>query len=212
MPRMRVAALTREDIIAAAKRLRGSRPAKWTVLVEGRELPVRPLVLEAAGVLPNDPTNSHQAVAILKDFGFDVRYQGKNISPPTEAEPASIDELIRSLHGRFKREPGEPSAVEELQRDRRMEDAYLGKKTMGTYAPLYAWLIGQPANINNIPATFGQIEAVLGRPLPPTAREKPQWWENNPAQHSHACAWLEAGFLTEQVNIPSESLTFRRQN
>src|SRR6266581_8793930 len=74
MPSARVSALTREDITAAAKRLRGSRPAKWTVIVEGRELPARPLILEAAGVPPNDPTNSHQAVKILRRLGFETRY------------------------------------------------------------------------------------------------------------------------------------------
>jgi hypothetical protein len=46
---------------------------KWIVIVDGRELPARPLVLPAAGVPPNDPTNSHQAVAILQDRGFDLR-------------------------------------------------------------------------------------------------------------------------------------------
>jgi len=39
-----------------------------------RELPARPLVLEAAGVPPNDPTNSHQAVEILRRLGFETRY------------------------------------------------------------------------------------------------------------------------------------------
>ncbi len=212
MPSPSVSALTKDDIRAAAKRLRGSRPAKWTVIIDGHELPARPLVLEAAGVPPNDPTNSHQAVAILQDFGFAVRYQGKNTSPQTEAEPVAMDELIRSLHGRFLRQPGEPSAVEKLQHERRIEDVPLESKTVGIYAPLHAWLIGQPANMNNIPATFEQIEAILGRRLPAIARRKHQWWENNSTQHSHAGAWLEAGFLTEHVNIPNETLTFRRQN
>jgi hypothetical protein len=83
---------------------------------------------------------------------------------------------------------------------------------MGAYAPLHAWLVGQPANVNHILTTFEQIEGILGFPLPPTARRRPQWWENNPNQHSHARAWLDAGFLTEQVNVPNESLTFRRVN
>jgi hypothetical protein len=48
---------------------------KWTVLVGGKELPARPLVLEAAGVPPNDPTNSHQAVEILRRLGFETRYR-----------------------------------------------------------------------------------------------------------------------------------------
>ena len=49
---------------------------KWTVVVENRELPARPLVLQAAGVRPNDTTNSHQAIAILESLGFDTRYEG----------------------------------------------------------------------------------------------------------------------------------------
>ena len=67
--------LTREEIVRVATHFRWVRKgAKWTVIVGGRELPARPLVLEAAGVAPNDPTNSHQAVEILKRLGFETRY------------------------------------------------------------------------------------------------------------------------------------------
>ena len=119
MPSARVSALTREDITAAAKRLHGSRPTKWTAIIEGRELPARPLVLEAARVPPNDPTNSHQAVAILKDFGFAIRYQGQNVPDDhAQAEPSAVNELIRSLRGRYK---DTPSMVEDLERERRVE-------------------------------------------------------------------------------------------
>jgi hypothetical protein len=63
------------EIIRAAGVFRPARKAsKWTVIVENRELPARPLVLKAAGVAPNDPTNSHQAVAILERLGFETRY------------------------------------------------------------------------------------------------------------------------------------------
>ena len=125
MPSARVSALTREDITAAAKRLHGSRPAKWTAIIDGRELPARPLVLEAAGVPPNDPTNSHQAVAILKDFGFDIRYQGKNVSDArAEVEPLAIVELIRSLRGRYK---GKPSLLEDRDREHRVEKDRLAR-------------------------------------------------------------------------------------
>ncbi|HLM80778.1 MAG TPA: hypothetical protein VK302_09100 [Terriglobales bacterium] len=119
MPSPRVSALTREDITAAAKRLHATRPAKWTVIVEGRELPARPLILEAAGVPPNDSTNSHQAVKILKERGFDVRYEGK--ATPGEGnnhmQPA-MDELIRRLRGSCK---GEDSLVEAREREHRLE-------------------------------------------------------------------------------------------
>ena len=120
MPSPRVSTLTRDDITAAAKRLHRHRPAKWTAIIDGRELPARPLVLEAAGVPPNDPTNSHQAVAILKDFGFDVRYQGRSLSDAQEVEPHAKDkdELIRSLRGRYS---GTPSLVADREREHRIE-------------------------------------------------------------------------------------------
>ena len=80
MPSPKVAALTEQDIIQAARNFKGTRRMpKWTTIVEGKELPARPLVLEAAEVAPNDSTNSHQAVAILKHLGFETRYEGKSV-------------------------------------------------------------------------------------------------------------------------------------
>src|SRR5271157_5522879 len=80
MASAKVSVLTKQAIASTARSFRWNRQMpKWTVMVDGRELPARPLVLEAAGVPPNDPTNSHQAVAILKERGFDVRYQGRTI-------------------------------------------------------------------------------------------------------------------------------------
>ena len=80
MPSKKVDALTKEDIVHAAKNFySGRKMAKWTVIISGKELPARPLVLDAARVPPNDPTNSHQAVAKLKSFGFEVRYEGKAV-------------------------------------------------------------------------------------------------------------------------------------
>lgn len=78
MPSAKVAVLTRQDIIKAAGSLAWvKRMTKWSAFVEGKEFPARPLVLHAAGVPPNDATNSHQAVAVLKDLGFETRYEGK---------------------------------------------------------------------------------------------------------------------------------------
>jgi hypothetical protein len=125
MPSTRVHALTREDITAAAKSFYWSRQMpKWSVIVDGRELPARPLVLEAAGVPPNDPTNSHQAVALLRDRGFDVRYEGKTLEAREEAVPPVVDELIRSLRGRYK---GAPSLVEDREREHRIEKDRLAR-------------------------------------------------------------------------------------
>src|SRR6266700_1314871 len=97
--------LTRAEIVRAASHFRWTRKgAKWTVSVGERELPARPLVLEAAGVPPNDPTNSHQAVEILRRLGFETRYtrdQGqigmKEREEPSEKESGSILEMVSDV-------------------------------------------------------------------------------------------------------------------
>ena len=79
MSNVRELGLTREDVIVAAKEMGDVRRAKWAVMVEGRALPARPLVLKAMGAFPNDPTNSHKAVKILQGLGFEIRYEGREV-------------------------------------------------------------------------------------------------------------------------------------
>jgi len=93
-------------------------------MVEGRELPARPLVLEAAAVPPNDPTNSHQAVAILQERGFDVLYQGKTIEREPSVRQAVTDEFIRSIRGSCK---GDTSLVQEREREHGIEKERLSR-------------------------------------------------------------------------------------
>lgn len=93
--------LTRSEIIRAANAIRTGRKAKWTVIVDNRELPARPLVLEAAGVPPNDPTNSHQAVAILKRLGFETRYSAERDQGQTLVEDSSQGEGLESIATKF---------------------------------------------------------------------------------------------------------------
>lgn len=78
--------LTRAEVLRAARDFEWTRKMpKWRVVVEDRELPARPLVLEAAGVPPNDPTNSHQAVAILENLGFETRYAARGSANGTKS-------------------------------------------------------------------------------------------------------------------------------
>jgi hypothetical protein len=70
-------------------------------------------------VPPNDPTNSHQAVKILEDWGFDVRYEGKAAPGKVKQESqAATEDLIRSLRGSCK---GEDSIAEAREREHRLE-------------------------------------------------------------------------------------------
>jgi len=78
-----VNALNRNDILKTAKDFQWSRQLPpWTTIVSGKELPARPLVLQAADVPPNDKTNSHAAVKKLNDLGFETRYNGRTTFKP----------------------------------------------------------------------------------------------------------------------------------
>src|SRR4051794_31296704 len=84
--------LTREDIIRTAKDFQWTKKmAKWTVVVDGHEFPARPLLLAAAGVPPNDATNSHMAIAKLKALGFETRYAGQEHSGPAPELVTTFD-------------------------------------------------------------------------------------------------------------------------
>src|SRR5260370_38861304 len=88
----RLKELRRAEIIRGANNFRWTRKGtRWTVIVGERELPARPLVLEAAGVPPNDPTNSHQAVEILRRLGFETRYTREQPEMRTNEEEESLE-------------------------------------------------------------------------------------------------------------------------
>jgi hypothetical protein len=72
-------ALTREEITFAAGSVRFPRRTKWTVVIDGKEFPVRSILFEALGVRPDCPMNSYQAVDILVGLGFEIRFNGKPV-------------------------------------------------------------------------------------------------------------------------------------
>jgi hypothetical protein len=75
------------------------------------------------------------------------------------------------------------------------------------YEPLAEFLQQQPGQ--RVPLTFQEVEKALGFRLPPSKRY-PAWWSNNPANNPMTRVWLEAGFVTEQVDTSRERLVFRR--
>jgi hypothetical protein len=60
------------------------------------------------------------------------------------------------------------------------------------------------------PTTFTEIEQVLGFPLPAAAHKHQAWWANNAKNHTHAQAWLDAGWKTSKANLIEESVVFVR--
>lgn len=57
--------------------------------------------------------------------------------------------------------------------------------------------------------SFAQIEDWLGERLPASAREHRAWWANDPS-HAQARAWMASGWRSQDVDLASETLRFRR--
>jgi hypothetical protein len=82
---------------------------------------------------------------------------------------------------------------------------------MSIYDPLYKLLsLKSAGGISVVPATFKQIESVLGFTLPDTARSNPQWWgnETGDSRHAQCRAWLNAGFETRNLSLSKEYVEF----
>jgi len=64
--------------------------------------------------------------------------------------------------------------------------------------------------MREVPMTFAEIERVIGARLPPNSPQYPAWWSNNPSNNVMTKVWLKAGFRTEQVDVKSRKVVFRR--
>jgi hypothetical protein len=75
---------------------------------------------------------------------------------------------------------------------------------MRKYDPLQKHLITAP---HPHVMTFDEIDRLVGG-LPPTARERPQWWSNNAQGHVQAAAWLGCGRRVERADLERENVRF----
>jgi hypothetical protein len=80
---------------------------------------------------------------------------------------------------------------------------------MSKYSALGDYLSKQFGS--EIPMTFSEIEKVTGAKLPPKAQHHRAWWSNNPSNNVMTKVWLDAGFQTEQVDMASRKLVFKRK-
>lgn len=79
---------------------------------------------------------------------------------------------------------------------------------MSKYSALGDYLKHQTRE--RVPMTFGEIEKITGTKLPASAHKHRPWWSNNPDNSVMTKVWLDAGFRSEQVDIPARKLVFRR--
>ncbi len=76
------------------------------------------------------------------------------------------------------------------------------------YDEFNTYLLRQTAS--EIPMTFAEIEALIGQPLPASARRHRPWWSNSPSNNVMTRIWLDAGYRTARVDMGSERLVFER--
>ena len=82
---------------------------------------------------------------------------------------------------------------------------------MESYYPLFRWLQQQPGR--ELRLTFGQIEEILKRPLPSSAKLHAAWWANEDPEktrHVQCRAWRLAGWRAS-AQIIGGLVTFSRE-
>ena len=77
------------------------------------------------------------------------------------------------------------------------------------YEPLLRFLQAR-FDRSSIRLTFAEINDILGFALPRSARDHQAWWSNTRQGHSHAAAWLDAGWKTAMLDLAGERVTFVR--
>ena len=78
---------------------------------------------------------------------------------------------------------------------------------MPRYEPLTRYL--RSRDLDEVSLSFSEVENLLKRPLPASARAHQAWWANTDS-HSHARSWMGAGWRTERLDRAGERVVFVR--
>lgn len=81
-------------------------------------------------------------------------------------------------------------------------------KTGSKYYPLYERLSHHEGDTLSL--TIDEIEKLLPAKLPPSARINRSWWSNRNKGALQATAWIEAGYLTEIIDLETQTITFKK--
>ena len=80
---------------------------------------------------------------------------------------------------------------------------------MSKYTPLGKYLQYLKRYETLVNLSFEEIENIIGEPLPPSAHNSQSWWANDSTgSHTHASAWLEAGWRVERIDFFQKSVLF----
>ncbi|MCB9418256.1 MAG: helix-turn-helix transcriptional regulator [Ardenticatenaceae bacterium] len=81
-------------------------------------------------------------------------------------------------------------------------------KAGSKYEALFAHL--SASGFQEIRLTFSEIETLLGRELPATARRQRGWWSNRSSGGVQAAAWMGAGYHVTELDLAAEQVTFAK--
>lgn len=85
------------------------------------------------------------------------------------------------------------------------------RSLLSIYDPLRDRLLS--LGVTALRMKFADIEEIIGRELPPSARKYPAWWGNNDqGGKRHSVAWLHAGWRAENLALEMEEVSFIRKN
>lgn len=81
---------------------------------------------------------------------------------------------------------------------------------MSRYEPLAQFLAGKKSD--SWDASFAEIEARLGAPLPESAYKYPAWWANQSGSgHSQTRGWRSVGWRTCDLDLDRRRVRFERE-
>jgi hypothetical protein len=88
-------------------------------------------------------------------------------------------------------------------------DASGRRKDMRKYAALHTHLTRRNGRAEML--TFEDIEQIIGKPLPQSAEKHRSFWANDiQDQHSHARAWMRAGYRVAYLDRDQKVVRFER--
>ncbi len=79
---------------------------------------------------------------------------------------------------------------------------------MSRYLQLADFLKSQKGE--SVVLSFGEVELLLGSPLPASARKLRTWWTNDATHAQAKYGWLHAGWMVDSVDLKAGAVKFRR--
>lgn len=82
-------------------------------------------------------------------------------------------------------------------------------KSTTKYGALTSYLKFRATFTSVVKLSFAKIDGIIGDNLPMSAYRYEKWWNNSP-NSTHAKAWLDAGWKTQEVNLEEGYVVFER--